>query len=81
MDAFAQQNTAGFAFQKPFQPQGSGPLRPFTAEDIAPPAKPGSQAALGPAVSPFLEGFQGPSESQARGNAAATKWHSPVTHS
>lgn len=68
MDAYAQQDTAGFAFQKPFQPQGNAPqqgnaaLRPFTAVDIAPPAKPGGPAPLGPAVSPFLESFSSPFE-------------------
>lgn len=50
------------AFQKPFQPQGGGPLKPFTAVDLAPPAKPGSQGPLGHPVNPFLENFSSPFE-------------------
>jgi len=70
MDAYVQQDTAGFAFEKPFQPQGSGPLRPFSAVDLAPPAKPGTPGPLVAPVSPFLASYDGPTTSNA-GNAAA----------
>lgn len=63
MEQLAQDKN-GFAFQTPFQPQGASPqgggLRPFTAVDLAPQAKPGVPASLGPAVSPFLESYSSP---------------------
>lgn len=63
MEQLAQDKN-GFAFQTPFQPQGASPqgggLRPFTAVDLAPHAKQGAPASLGPAVSPFLETFSSP---------------------
>lgn len=63
MEQLAQDKNA-FAFQTPFQPQGASPqgggLRPFTAVDLAPQAKPGAPASLGPTVSPFLETFSSP---------------------
>lgn len=85
MNAFTrqdmQQDTEGFPFQKPFQPQGGGangpgpgtgpgPLRPFTAVDIAPPAKPGTPVPLGSPVSPFLEAYPGPTDGAHAGQPA-----------
>lgn len=85
MEQFTQEKSA-FAFQQPFTstapagnggaPQG-GALKPFTAVDIAPPARPGTPAPLGslsPAVSPFLENFASPFEG---GEARASKPAAP----
>ncbi|HLP41022.1 MAG TPA: hypothetical protein VK465_05910, partial [Fibrobacteria bacterium] len=70
---YAQDNR-GHSFQQLFEtratarpvgfdsapPPAGGPLRPFTALDIAPPPQPGSSHSLAPAVSPFLETMQSP---------------------
>lgn len=73
MEPFTQDKSA-FAFQQPFPapaapaPQGGGALRPFTAVDLAPPASPGIP--LGPAPSPFLEGFGGAFEKDGKAAGA-----------
>ena len=67
MEQFVQ-DKSGFAFQQPFQPQGAAPhggaLRPFTAVDLAPHAKPNTPTPLGPSSSPFLETFASPFSEQ-----------------